>query len=245
MDNILDTVLDELEEPLKSDTAAENVKDGGSNTNGAVEDVKTNGGEDLNIESLLQALSNGDDIESDQFLNEMQTNLSKLIIESAMERSDEGNGNTDSSHDKISEIIQEISNAGRPTNSDNDLNEMEGERFLDEMMQQLLAKELMYEPMKEIQRKYPTWLEAKKSSLDPIDFERYTSQSKSFDKLIQLYEREPNDMQNIFKVVQEIQDFGQPPPELMNEVAPGFPIHGGEGGSLEDFVSGSSDCPVM
>ncbi|KAI5061548.1 hypothetical protein GOP47_0024053 [Adiantum capillus-veneris] len=44
--------------------------------------------------------------------------------------------------------------------------------IMDTMMQQLLSKEVLHEPMKELYEKYPNWLEVNKSSLSDEDFRR-------------------------------------------------------------------------
>lgn len=44
--------------------------------------------------------------------------------------------------------------------------------LLESMMQQLLSKEVLYQPLSEMGAKYPTWLEANKDSLSTKDLDR-------------------------------------------------------------------------
>jgi len=44
--------------------------------------------------------------------------------------------------------------------------------IVDGMMQQLLSKELMYEPMKHVADHFPRWLEEKKNSLSPTELDK-------------------------------------------------------------------------
>jgi peroxin-19 len=45
--------------------------------------------------------------------------------------------------------------------------------IVDGMMEQLLSKDLMYEPMKQVADRYPAWLEANTDNLPETDLERY------------------------------------------------------------------------
>lgn len=45
--------------------------------------------------------------------------------------------------------------------------------LVDSMMNQLLAKDVMYEPMKSICEKYPEWLAEKEEHMSREDYERY------------------------------------------------------------------------
>jgi Pex19 protein family len=62
------------------------------------------------------------------------------------------------------------------TNSKNaggDENTFNPDAVIDGMMGQLLSKDLMYEPMKQVATEFPTWLEERSSSLSPEEFSRY------------------------------------------------------------------------
>ena len=47
-----------------------------------------------------------------------------------------------------------------------------GDEMIDGMMQQLLAKDLMYEPIKEVTAKFPKWLEDNKESLSDDEYHK-------------------------------------------------------------------------
>lgn len=60
--------------------------------------------------------------------------------------------------------------------------------LLESMMQQLLSKEVLYQPLSEMGAKYPTWLEANKDSLSTKDLDRWECQfavNRSFSRLMQ------------------------------------------------------------
>lgn len=105
---------------------------------------------------------------------------------------------------------------------------------MDTMMQQLLSKEVLYEPMKEIGDRYPEWLESHKSELSSEDTARYTRQYDFIKQLCHAYETTPDDFKKILDLMQNMQECGQPPPDIVRELAPGLDL-GGDG--LPVYVS--------
>ena len=57
------------------------------------------------------------------------------------------------------------------------------DEFMDGMMEQLLSKELMYEPMKEVCLKFPNWLSKNKNSLSEDEYEMRTKQYQCFQQV--------------------------------------------------------------
>ncbi|KAH9327586.1 hypothetical protein KI387_007764, partial [Taxus chinensis] len=96
------------------------------------------------------------------------------------------------------------------------------------MMHQLLSKEILHEPMKEIGERYPKWLEAKKATLSNEDHERYSHQYELIKQLCQVYETQADNFEKIVELMQKMQDCGQPPSEIVQELAPGLDL-GSEG----------------
>ncbi|CAN0573590.1 unnamed protein product, partial [Ectocarpus sp. 12 AP-2014] len=47
---------------------------------------------------------------------------------------------------------------------------------MDNIMQQLLSRELMYDPIKQICDTYPEWLATHRERLAPADYQRYGQQ---------------------------------------------------------------------
>ncbi|KAH7432440.1 hypothetical protein KP509_07G022700 [Ceratopteris richardii] len=93
---------------------------------------------------------------------------------------------------------------------------------MDAMMQQLLSKEVLHEPMKELCEKYPQWLETNKCKFGDEEFNRYSKQYEYMKELCDVYESTPDDFPRIVEVMQNIQACGQPPDELAQEVGPGM-----------------------
>lgn len=93
---------------------------------------------------------------------------------------------------------------------------------VDGMMRQLLSKELMYEPMKQVCDKYPEWLATQVDALSKEEYERYGTQYQFFQRIVAVYETEPDNFPRIMELMQDVQQYGQPPAEIIKELAPGL-----------------------
>jgi len=98
------------------------------------------------------------------------------------------------------------------------------ESIVETMMQQLLSKEILHEPMKEIAEKYPKWLEDHKSSLSKEEYERYAHQYELIRNLNEVYDNDAGNFNRIVELMQKMQECGQPPNEIVQELAPDFDL---------------------
>lgn len=95
-------------------------------------------------------------------------------------------------------------------------------QFLDGIMKQLVSKDVLYQPMKDICEKYPSWLEKEKGTLNPDDYRKYHDQYTIISKMCKLYETDPENFSMIMNLLQQMQQLGEPPSEIMKELAPDF-----------------------
>mmetsp|Transcript_4750 Transcript_4750/g.8148 ORF Transcript_4750/g.8148 Transcript_4750/m.8148 type:complete len:279 (+) Transcript_4750:19-855(+) len=121
--------------------------------------------------------------------------------------------------------------------------------IMENMMQQMLSKDVLYKPMCDIRDKYPSWMEANRATLSEDDLQRYARQKESLDHICLAYEETPDDFQKIVTLMQEMQELGQPPPEILQEVAPGIEF-GPDGvprfpGMAPDPMNPASQCSIM
>lgn len=129
------------------------------------------------------------------------------------------------------------------------------DHFMEGMMEQLLSKELMYEPMKQVTDKFPEWLASKKGELSAEEWKQRNRQYDCFRRLVQAYESEEEgkETSKLLEIMQEVQEYGQPPPEIINEIAPGLELDEEglpkmNGGVLPPFLGGNpgpNDCRIM
>lgn len=77
-------------------------------------------------------------------------------------------------------------------------------QFLDGIMKQLVSKDVLYQPMKDICEKYPSWLEKEKGTLDTEDYRKYHDQYTIISKMCRLYETDPENFGMIMHLLQEV-----------------------------------------
>ncbi|TVU28936.1 hypothetical protein EJB05_20474 [Eragrostis curvula] len=97
--------------------------------------------------------------------------------------------------------------------------------IVETMMQQLLSKEILHEPMKDIVEKYPKWLEDNKDKISKEEYDRYNKQLELMTKLIAVYENDPENMTKIFDIMQNMQECGQPPSDLVQDIVPDLDLN--------------------
>lgn len=99
--------------------------------------------------------------------------------------------------------------------------------FMQQMMQSLLSKEILYPALKEIFDKYPQWLEQNKEKLEPSEFDRYTKQKALMGRVCSELEKEGESdsaevktqrFNAILDLMQKMQDCGHPPKELVGDL---------------------------
>ncbi|KAF5291747.1 hypothetical protein FQA39_LY14235 [Lamprigera yunnana] len=105
--------------------------------------------------------------------------------------------------------------------------------FMQGMMQSLLSKEVLYPSLKDISNKYPAWLEANSNSLSKEDKQKYKKQYELMIEVCEQLEKESDNdtvehkrvqFEKVLVLMQKLQDFGQPPTELVGELGPPIPF---------------------
>lgn len=123
---------------------------------------------------------------------------------------------------KLSEQLNALGEevAGVPGGQEGSSEDMSG--LVDGIMHQLLAKDVLYQPIQEIGARYPQWLADHRGKLSPEDLERYSQQFEHIQQISQLYEQEPDNFPKLINLLQQMQACGQPPQEIVDEMAPGL-----------------------
>lgn len=105
----------------------------------------------------------------------------------------------------------------------------EFQSVMEGMVNQMISKDVLYEPMKELREKYPKWLAEKHSTLPEEEYAKYIKQYDVVQKICCVYES-PNgggsaeQMQEVVQLMQEMAEYGQPPQDIIKELAPGVQI---------------------
>ncbi|KAK4355917.1 hypothetical protein RND71_024888 [Anisodus tanguticus] len=118
------------------------------------------------------------------------------------------------------------------------------ESIVETMMQQLLSKEILHEPMREIGERYPKWLEDNKAKLTSEEYERYRNQYELIRDLNKVYETEPSNFNKIVELMQKMQECGQPPNDIVHELAPDFDIST-LGQLSPEMLESQQNCCIM
>jgi peroxin-19 len=93
---------------------------------------------------------------------------------------------------------------------------------IDGVMRQLLSKDLMYDPTKSICDKFPEWLALHRRSLSENEYNNYGKQYQCFQKILAVYDTEPDNFPRLMELMYDIQQFGQPPADIIKDLAPGL-----------------------
>lgn len=152
---------------------------------------------------------------------QMEETMSKLFKQLS-QNMDDDNLNDDEFAGLGDDFMKQMAKEWESTmngNGGEDQEEVVGQ-VVDGMMKQLLSKEFMYEPMKDICNQFPKWLAENKQKIDEKEYERYGTQYQYFQRIVHIYEYDPNNVARLTELMQEIQEYGQPPPELIKELAP-------------------------
>ncbi|KAH9965350.1 Pex19 protein, partial [Russula dissimulans] len=102
--------------------------------------------------------------------------------------------------------------------------------FLESVMGQLMSKEVLYEPLKELNDKFPSYLASNRDQLSPSDLERYQAQYACASEIIALFEGagfqddDPEMTVRITALMSKMQEHGAPPAAIMGELPPGLSL---------------------
>ncbi|KFM25142.1 Metal transporter Nramp3 [Auxenochlorella protothecoides] len=157
--------------------------------------------------------------------------------------------------DALAQLAAQLGGAGLGEAGEDAADGPEMGSFVDSIMNQLLSKDVLYEPLVEIGAKYPDWLAAHRDELPAEELERYGRQYEHIQRLLKQYETDPEDFGALLDLLQQarkklMQACGQPPKEIVDELAPGGEGLGAEGfplfgGGAEGSPQGPGDCCVQ
>ncbi|TQS33313.1 hypothetical protein Golomagni_06346 [Golovinomyces magnicellulatus] len=103
--------------------------------------------------------------------------------------------------------------------------EEEFSKMLMGMMEQLTNKEILYEPMKELNDKFPEWMEKNKDKTSAEDMKRYEEQKVLVGEMVAKFEAptysdsNSADREYIVERMQKMQEAGSPPSDLVGDMA--------------------------
>jgi len=108
------------------------------------------------------------------------------------------------------------------------------------MMEQLTNKEILYEPMKELDDKFPAWMENHAARTAAEDLKRYKEQQIYVREIVGRFEKKgysddnAKDREYIVERMQKMQAAGSPPADLVGDMAAAQEAFGGPEGGPEE-----------
>lgn len=136
-------------------------------------------------------------------------------------------------------LAQLLSGMGSGESGDVDMS-----KLLTDMLEQLLSKEVLYDPIKDLNTKFPEYLKEKKGVLPDDEHHTYTKQYELTTEIVAVFEApeyngdDEATRDKVNALLESLQELGSPPTELVGEDKD-FPGFGGEEGL--DF--NSKDLP--
>ena len=232
---LLDNALQDFDRVSKSSVKTK------SKIGGQKDDVKSKKKvpETLTEEQLLSMFTESVQANQNSSINDEIEKLSKLSMEESdalikeklNETINQMNSRSESaSKDELNDLLNNFSGASGmpdPGSFENLLPMIEGK------MQSLLSKDLLYPPMKELAEKFPDWLADNRNKVTKDEFVKYNKQFDLTKKICILFEDEKLDdteadrkkrFDMVMELMQEMQNLGHPPKDLVGENSPGFPL---------------------
>jgi len=127
---------------------------------------------------------------------------------------------TDSSDDLVAEMLKAMQASGM----EGEGSEEDFSKMLLGMMEQLTNKDILYEPMKELDDKFPAWMEKNEGKVEEADMKRYKEQRGFVREIVARFERvgytddNAGDREYIVERMQKMQAAGSPPPDLVGDM---------------------------
>ncbi|KAI9048685.1 hypothetical protein LZ554_007516 [Drepanopeziza brunnea f. sp. 'monogermtubi'] len=147
--------------------------------------------------------------------------------------------------DNTDDILAQMMKAMESGGLDGEGGEEEFSKMLLGMMEQLTNKEILYEPMKELDDKFPGWMEKNAATADAADLKRYREQQVYVSEIVKRFETKTYKDENvadrdyIVERMQKMQAAGSPPADLVGDMAAAQEAFGGLDGAPEE------GCPTQ
>ncbi|KAH7105085.1 Pex19 protein [Auriculariales sp. MPI-PUGE-AT-0066] len=96
------------------------------------------------------------------------------------------------------------------------------------LLQQLMSKEILYEPLRDLSEKYPGYIKEHRATIPVDDLVRYEEQSSLVSQIVASFERpdysddDPTKAAEVLRLMNEMQAKGSPPQEIMGDMPPGW-----------------------
>ncbi|KAJ1950452.1 Peroxisome chaperone and import receptor [Linderina macrospora] len=162
-------------------------------------------------------------------------------IKATMDKLKESNAKADAEipdmfgGDMMEELMQQMDSMGDDSQLDS---------LVDDVIGQLMSKDMLYQPLKDLDTEYPKYLEKNKDTLSKDDYERYQKQHGYVKEILAMFDQITDGTVNdprIVDLMQKMQDCGQPPNELLKVLSPDMELD--DSGEIK--VPEAPNCSIM
>ncbi|KXN92039.1 Peroxisome biogenesis protein 19-1 [Leucoagaricus sp. SymC.cos] len=159
------------------------------------------------------------------FQSKIKQAMDKLKESESNLQSGSSSADAGASPESLEGLLKSLSDLGLGDGGEDDA-DLTG--FLENMMGQLMSKEVLYEPLKELSDNFPRYLADPPAPLSSEDRPRYEKQYSLVKQIVENFERpgysdaNVEDSKNIMSLMTEMQSYGSPPAEIMGPLPPGF-----------------------
>merc|ERR1712216_842533 len=91
--------------------------------------------------------------------------------------------------------------------------------YLESIMSQMMSKDVLQGPMQQIDEKYKEYFVQQADSMSPTEEYQYRRQHEYVRTILDEYEKAEPDCKRVEQLLQDMQECGQPPPEIVKELA--------------------------
>lgn len=145
--------------------------------------------------------------------------------------------------DMLTQILAGMGGAGEG-------GDLDMSKLLVDMLEQLSSKEVLYEPIKDLNTKFPDYLKENKEKISETDYNNYTKQYDITVEILSIFDAPGYDDSDKIKreqvntLLESLQELGQPPTELVGEAGelPGFGA-ASQAGGLPGMDFNEKDLP--
>ncbi|KAJ2660999.1 Peroxisome chaperone and import receptor [Coemansia sp. RSA 1199] len=116
--------------------------------------------------------------------------------------------------------------------------------LVDDVIGQLMSKDVLEQPLKDLDAAYPKYLDTNKTSLSADEYKRFSQQHEYIKEILELFAASEGDEvkdPRVVELMQKMQDCGQPPNELLKLLAPDMELD--EKGEVK--VPEAPNCTIM
>ncbi|KAH9466448.1 hypothetical protein MJO28_000972 [Puccinia striiformis f. sp. tritici] len=174
--------------------------------------------------------SDANDVETTKnFQEAIQETMEKLKQSDNSAKAKSGPSGGGDEDEQLSALFEKMMGGENGLPDENQL-----QTILQSFMEELMSKEIMYEPLKDMNRLFPDWITENRAKLSKEDLNRYETQSQIIEQVISKFEDPKWDLEEksggenfnirqkeVIDLLTKMQDCGPPPKEILGDMPAG------------------------